>query len=202
MTKIFACALVVVTISAGPAFGQLAAKEMEIRRAVPYTTLLRDNPSMTLTEYNAAVRAVAQNELGTAARMGATQAPAPAGRYPVYVPPTAPRSSTASRIATTTFTTFDDGTSATTNRIGSTSFTNFSDGTSATTNRIGPTAFTNLSTGTSATTNRIGPSTFTNFSNGTTATTNKIGSTSFTTFSNGKTCTTTKIGTTSYTNCY
>src|SRR4029453_19047191 len=63
------------------------AKEAEIRAAVPYATMRAKVPGLTLADYNRAVRAVAEQELGIPS---------------TPLAPTAPYSGTSTRIAGTT----------------------------------------------------------------------------------------------------
>jgi hypothetical protein len=53
-------ALVLLALCAAPAFAQQEATiEAEIKRAMPYTRMLRVDPTLTIKDYNAVVRAVA-----------------------------------------------------------------------------------------------------------------------------------------------
>ncbi len=52
--------LVLAVLFAIPVYAQQAAEEAKIRAAVPYSTMLRENPGLTLQEYQEAVRAVAR----------------------------------------------------------------------------------------------------------------------------------------------
>ena len=75
----------VVSVSA-PAFAQQAAKEAEIRRSVPYASMLRENPRLTLLEYEAAVRKLAA-ELVATERRNVVQAPQAYSPYRSYSSP-------------------------------------------------------------------------------------------------------------------
>lgn len=79
------CATAALLASANSVFAQTtqAAREAEIRRLVPYSSMLLEDPTITLNDYNRAVRELARRESSTAPR---TYTPPS-----VYVPP-APRS--------------------------------------------------------------------------------------------------------------
>ena len=78
-----------------PAFAQQAQREAEIKRAVPYSTMLRQFPGMTWEDYNAAVRGLAKDQLENERKQSASDAPRvwqqtpsrPVYTPPVYTPP-------------------------------------------------------------------------------------------------------------------
>ena len=65
MRRIFPC-LVLIVLFAIPAYAQQAAEEAALRAAVPYATMLRDSPGLTLQQYEAVIRAVAKKRVGLA----------------------------------------------------------------------------------------------------------------------------------------
>src|SRR5258705_828944 len=118
MLKNLAFAVAFVTLVAASATAQSqSAREAAIKAAVPYASMLREFPTMTLDEYNAAVRHLATEE---AART-----------------PTLPSTTTSSRIGGTTFYNYDNGVTGTATRIGKSTYYNDSEGTRGTKNRIG-----------------------------------------------------------------
>jgi hypothetical protein len=103
MRKVVIGVLLFVGCISAPSFAQNAAKEAEIQRAVPYSVMVRKDPTITYDQYLAAVRALAAEESqGRSTRPAApiyqppsTYSPAPIYTPPAYVPPvrsyTAPR---------------------------------------------------------------------------------------------------------------
>jgi len=175
-----ATAIAIVLVTALPARAQNYAIEAEIKQAVPYSAMLRENPRLTLDEYNAAVREVARRQAG-------------------------PSSSTSSRVGGTTYYNDNTGVTGTATRVGKTTYYNYSDGTTGTKNKVGQTDYHSLTSPrgrtTSGTSSQVGQFQYHNFSNGVSGTSTQIGNTRYDTFSNGKSCTTTKVGSYNYTNC-
>jgi hypothetical protein len=100
MRRLLLAAFVIAVAS--PVFAQsVYQKEAEIRAAVPYASMLRERPGLTLQDYNQAVRRLAEAEAGVT-RQTVPAPPAysaPTYRPPVYTPPTryrAPSNSTQS----------------------------------------------------------------------------------------------------------
>src|SRR5437762_733267 len=96
--KVVASAWFLVALSVLPSRAQSAdqfTREAEIRGAVPYVTMLREFPTLTLDEYNAAVKELAKTELA-ATRFTRPAPPA----LPTYgVRPMTPSTTTANRIS-------------------------------------------------------------------------------------------------------
>ncbi len=65
MRRAVVLCVVLMAVVVLPARAQQADVEAEIRAAVPYATMLRDNPGLTLDQYNAAVLAVVARRIGT-----------------------------------------------------------------------------------------------------------------------------------------
>jgi hypothetical protein len=188
---VIVCSLVMVVSAASAQAQSLAAKEAEIRAAVPYASMLREIPTLTWQQYEAAVRDVARAQSGPTAAIPAV--------------PSLGRNSTSSRTGSTTFYNSDDGVTGTAQRIGPTTYYNFSNGTNGTSQRIGQSTFSHFNNGSQSvdeTTTRVGQYQFHNFSNGVSGTSTNIGNSTFHNFSNGTNCTTTRIGSYAYTNCY
>ena len=59
MKRVFG-AVLLVAVLASPCFAQQSTVEADIKRAVPYSRMLREFPSMTFEEYNDAVRTLAR----------------------------------------------------------------------------------------------------------------------------------------------
>jgi hypothetical protein len=62
MKKVLLGAVLLVVTLVGPAFAQQTSTEAEIKRAVPYSRMLREFPEMTLAEYNDLVRQVSAKQ--------------------------------------------------------------------------------------------------------------------------------------------
>jgi hypothetical protein len=200
-----------------PAVGQttaeMAAKEAEIKAAVPFGVMLSKFPVMTLEQYNAAVRALAQRELRTSVDLLPNRPTYGTSLYesratPQYTAPSS-LSSTTGRIGSFSYYSDSRGVTGSTTGVGPYSYSNYSNGVSATATQIDPYTFYTIRqqsttrpgivTGTTTT---LGQFRFHNFSNGVTGTTTQLGQFGFTNLSNGKRCTTTTVGSYTYTNCY
>jgi hypothetical protein len=71
---------IVFIAAATPVFGQsVYEKEAEIRRSVPYSSMLAKVPGLTLSDYNRAVRSLAEEEAATSRRSQLIE--------PIYSPP-------------------------------------------------------------------------------------------------------------------
>jgi hypothetical protein len=62
MKKVLVGAVLLLVTLVNPVFAQQSATEAEIRRAVPYSRMLREFPDLTITEYNDVVRELAAQE--------------------------------------------------------------------------------------------------------------------------------------------
>jgi hypothetical protein len=147
---VIVCSLVMVVSAASAQAQSLAAKEAEIRAAVPYASMLREIPTLTWQQYEAAVRDVARAQSGPTAAIPAV--------------PSLGRNSTSSRTGSTTFYNSDDGVTGTAQRIGPTTYYNFSNGTNGTSQRIGQSTFSHFNNGSQSvdeTTTRVGSISFT-----------------------------------------
>ncbi len=181
-----------------PSWYSRSQKEAEIRKAVPYTHMLRTSPGTTLQQYNDAVQALAAKELGIA--------PPPRTYAPSVYTPTYPneRGSRANRYGGTTF--YSGSVSGTATSLPPFEFYNFSNGVRGTTTHLGSFQFYNFTdrrgSSTNGSTTTLGQFQFHNFDNGLSGSSTTIGGTTFHNFNNGKNCTTTTIGATQFTNCY
>lgn len=176
--------------------------EAELRLAVPYSSLAAKVPSLTVEQYNEAIREYARGlNVRTAPSYPSTTYRPPTRRYVPSTPP----SITQNRMGSTTYYNSSDGTTGTASRLGSTTFYNYSDGTSGTSNRLGSTTFYNFNNprggSLNGSTNRLGTTDFHNFSNGVNGTSSQIGGTTFHNFSDGTQCTSNRVGRTTFTNC-
>jgi hypothetical protein len=91
MTKFLTLCAFLVLSYVPPVWAQTAATEADIKRLVPYSSMLRDMPTLTLEDYNAAVRALARERSVTPSSPN-THLPTP---QPTWSrPSTTPRSST------------------------------------------------------------------------------------------------------------
>lgn len=75
MRKTVAASVVIFMLGVLPVFAQDAAKEAEIRAAVPYSRMLSSMPNLTLDQYNAAVRELAKGLSGRPATSGIMSTP-------------------------------------------------------------------------------------------------------------------------------
>ncbi len=74
------------TILSAPAFAQHATTEADIKRQVPYAAMLRSMPTLTLWEYNQAVRDMARTRSGASSqRLGSFRRRAIPGRAPDHL---------------------------------------------------------------------------------------------------------------------
>lgn len=84
-----ACAAALMLLVGSASAQTQSQKEAEIKRLVPYSDMLRIDPSMTLGDYNRAVRDLAREQTRTTRPRSYTLPPAytpPAYTPPVYVP--------------------------------------------------------------------------------------------------------------------
>ncbi len=161
-------ALSVWLVCVGPCSAQSIAqlaREAQIRAAVPYAAMLAQDPGLTIQQYNAAVRELAE-------RNGV---PLPSMIPPMSISPPSATSSTINAIGPFSFYSDSNGVTGNSTRIGS--FTYYGDSTGLTGNasHIGPFTYYNFSNGVIGNTSRIGPFTYHNFSDGVTGSSQQIG---------------------------
>src|SRR5262245_18703975 len=89
MRRAIACLVVVGALFATPGFAQQSRKEAEIKRLVPYSRMLREDPTLTVDQYNTAVRMLAAEQLKQERGLPTFSSPhdTPSYEVPTYTPP-------------------------------------------------------------------------------------------------------------------